>query len=259
MPTWNPEQYLLFAEDYTRPSRDLAARIRAEGVSTIIDLGCGPGTSTTVLRELWPDAAITGLDSSLDMLDEARRAYPMHKWVHGDITEWATAAAEPYDLVFSGAALQWIGGHATLYPNIFARVAAGGTLAIQVPRNWGEPFYRILCDLESSSAWRHRLPSDGVRPRCDHDASFYYDILAPVASHIDIWETRYIRVVPSVESILERLKGTTLRPFRDLLPNESDFQQFVEDYASALRSEYKPHSDGKVLLSSRRLFLLAKR
>ena len=104
MPTWNPEEYLRFEEDRTRPSRDLAARVCAERVNTIMDLGCGPGNSTAVLAERWPDAAITGLDSSMEMLDHARSTYPQHTWVQGDISEWADTA-ESYDLVFSNTAL----------------------------------------------------------------------------------------------------------------------------------------------------------
>jgi trans-aconitate 2-methyltransferase len=259
MPTWSPEQYLLFAEDRTRPSRELAARVRTERVNTIIDLGCGPGNSTAVLAELWPDATITGLDSSVEMLDEARRMYPQQRWVHGDISEWSTATAEPYDLVFSNAALHWIAGHATLYPRLFARVAAGGTLAIQVPYNWDEPFHRILCDLESSSAWRQRLPSTGVRAKSGHDAGFYYDVLAPAATSTNLWETRYVIVLPDVESIVEWNKGTALRPFLDALPNEADRKNFIDDFTGALRSEYLPRADGKVLFPFRRLFLVARR
>jgi trans-aconitate 2-methyltransferase len=259
MPTWNPDQYLLFAEDRTRPSRELAARVRTECVSSIIDLGCDPGNSTAVLAELWPDAEITGFDSSVEMLDQARRMHPKHKWVHGDISEWATAAAEPYDLIFSNADLHWVDDHATLYPRLFTRVAAGGALAIQVPYNWAEPFHRILCDLESSTAWRQRLSSAGVRARFGHDPEFYYEILAPATRSINLWETRYFIVMPGVESIVEWLKGAAPRPFLDALPNEADRTSFVDDFTAALRSEYRPSSDGKVLFPFRRLFLIAGR
>jgi trans-aconitate 2-methyltransferase len=133
MPTWNPDQYLLFEEDRTLPVYDLAARIPMQRASRIIDLGCGPGTSTAVLAESWPDASITGLDNSLEMLDYARSKYPRHNWVRGDISEWAATPGEQYDLVFSNAALQWIDGHAKLYAALFARVDPGGIFAVQVP------------------------------------------------------------------------------------------------------------------------------
>ena len=39
MPRWNPEQYLRFSEERTRPSRDLAAGFLAAGHNP--DAGCG--------------------------------------------------------------------------------------------------------------------------------------------------------------------------------------------------------------------------
>lgn len=64
MPTWDANQYLKFADERTRPCRELVERIAVDSPKKIIDLGCGPGNSTTVLRERWPEAQISGLDSS---------------------------------------------------------------------------------------------------------------------------------------------------------------------------------------------------
>ena len=36
----------------------------------------GPGNSTAVLRERYPHAEILGVDSSPDMIEAARKAYP---------------------------------------------------------------------------------------------------------------------------------------------------------------------------------------
>jgi trans-aconitate 2-methyltransferase len=259
MPTWNPELYLLFEEDRTVPVRDLAARVPIEHMNTIIDLGCGPGNSTAVLAERWPDASILGLDNSAEMLEHARGRYPRQRWVHGGISEWAASANEQYDLVFSNAALQWIGDHASLYPALFAHVAPGGKFAVQVPHNWDEPFHRILCDLECSSAWRPRLPSTGIRRKAGHDAGFYYDLLAPAARSTRIWETTYNVVMPGADSIVEWLKGTALRPFFDALADETDRKSFVDDFTCALRQAYRPRPDGNVLFPFRRLFLMASR
>src|SRR5262245_23075629 len=105
--TWNPDQYLKFDAERTQPCRDLVSRIALRSVRRAIDLGCGPGNSTAVLRERWPEATITGLDSSPEMIEKARKTTPESRWIIGDIAHWAQDSRELYDLVFSNAALQW--------------------------------------------------------------------------------------------------------------------------------------------------------
>src|SRR5579884_1308767 len=133
MPTWNAHQYLKFAEERIRPCRDLVARIDLETPRRIVDLGCGPGNSAVVLAERWPDAEIAGVDSSNEMINVARKEQPKGKWVAADIWDWAKSEGEKFDLVFSNAALQWVGDHAALFPALMSRVAAGGALAVQIP------------------------------------------------------------------------------------------------------------------------------
>ena len=149
MPTWNANQYLKFVEERTRPCRDLLAGIALPRVRRVIDLGCGPGNSTSVLAERWPQADITGLDSAVSMIDVARREQPQHRWMVGDISEWAANETERFDIVFSNAALHWLPDHATLsgYYNLDNGTGAirgiylqGNAAAAPIFSSWMEPF-----------------------------------------------------------------------------------------------------------------------
>src|SRR5262245_43720529 len=109
MSPWNPDEYLRFGDERTRPAVDLASRVAVEHPSTIIDLGCGPGNSTQVLRRRWPSARVVGLDNSREMIDAARAEHPNGEWVLSSIEAWCPD--DPFDVVFSNGALQWVPVH----------------------------------------------------------------------------------------------------------------------------------------------------
>jgi trans-aconitate 2-methyltransferase len=259
MPSWNADQYLKFAAERTQPSRDLLARIGIDRPSRVIDLGCGPGNSTSLLVGRWAGADVSGLDNSAAMIDQANRDYPDQRWMVGDIAEWAAKSGEPFDVVFSNAALQWVPNHAELYPALFRRVAPGGALAIQVPINLDAPAHVAMRELASTPAWACLLPPDGVREWHVHDAGFYYGLLAPAAARLDLWETEYIHVMDGPAGIVEWYKGTGLRPFLDALPTDADRANFLADYTDRIADAYPTQPDGRVLFPFRRFFLVAYR
>ena len=49
--TWDPDRYLTYADERGRPFVELVARVGAEAPATVVDLGCGPGNLTTLLRD----------------------------------------------------------------------------------------------------------------------------------------------------------------------------------------------------------------
>src|SRR4029077_18119705 len=101
---WDAGHYLRFADARTLPAVDLLSRIGLSAPRRVVDLGCGPGNSTAPLKARWTGAAVTGIDSSADLLDTARRDHPGIDFAAGDIATWT--AAEPCDVVFANASLQ---------------------------------------------------------------------------------------------------------------------------------------------------------
>ena len=260
MHTWNPNQYLKFESERTRPCQDLANRVLVEHPRRIIDLGCGPGNSTAVVIRRWPEAEITGLDSSSDMIAAARQALPQVKWITEGIEKWAasTEKSDRYDVVFSNAAFQWIADHARTFPQIFNHVAPGGALAAQMPASQSDPVHRFMREMARSAAWQASFPN-GVKEWRTESAAYYYDVLSPLAAQLDIWETNYLQVMPSLESIVEFFKGTALRPYLGLLHTETERARFLAEYLENLRPLYPPRSDGSVLFPFNRIFVVAYR
>ncbi|HMY18241.1 MAG TPA: trans-aconitate 2-methyltransferase [Polyangium sp.] len=254
MATWNPQQYLRFAKERTRPCRDLVARLFHDAPRRIIDLGCGPGNSTAVLVQRWPNADIAGIDSSDAMIAEARNGMPGRTFSVENITSWSPESQ--FDIVFSNATLQWVEGHEQLLPRLMGFVAPGGIFAAQMPCNMDAPTHRIMRELASSSEFETYLGT-GVRTWHVHEPAFYYDILAPLTDDVDIWQTEYLHVLPNAEAIVEWYKGTGLRPYLDKLPDDVMRGRFLDRYLDAITAAYPAQRNGNVLLPFQRLFIVA--
>lgn len=256
-PNWQPEQYLRFGEERTRPAIDLAGRVECAVVKRIMDLGCGPGNSTAVLAGRWPDAETVGVDSSRSMLEKARATSESVRWVEHDAARDMTFLGK-FDLVFSNAALQWIPDVGELVPRLFGMLNPGGALAVQVPYNQTLPAFAALRELASGPEWREYF-SDPSIVRLHHSHRFYYDLLATLSARIDMWQTEYIHIMASHHSIAEWYRGTGLRPFLQALSSDALRERFVAAFERALEKVYPLAGDGKVLFPFPRIFFIAYR
>ena len=253
MTTWAPDQYLKFADQRTRPARELLARVALDAPDHAVDLGCGPGNSTELLRARWPSARVTGVDSSAAMLREARAAVPGVDWIEADIATWRPAA--PVPLLYGNAVLQWLPDHAALLPSLVQHLQPGGVLAIQMPVNFDEPSHRLM--RETDGPWRERMRPVRAIPRVAGPVQ-YYDWLAPHVSTLDVWQTTYAHVMADADAIVEWVKGTGLRPYLDAL-DEADRPAFLAAYRDGIDQAYPPRADGRRLFLFPRLFIVAVR
>ncbi len=257
MADWNPNLYKQFEDERTRPARDLLARTTIDRPREIVDLGCGPGNSTELLVERYPDARVIGIDSSAAMLVSARARLPGVTFIDAAIESWS--AERPLDLLFANAVLQWLPDHATLLPRLFAMLAPGGVLALQMPDNFAEPSHRLMREVAAEGPWSHRFELAGAaRAPNVLPAEAYYDLLAPVASATDVWRTVYRHPMASPTSIVDWLSSTGLRPFIDRLPEE-ERPAYLARYEAAIGEAYPARADGLRLLAFPRLFIMARR
>ncbi|MDE2005998.1 MAG: methyltransferase domain-containing protein [Rhodospirillales bacterium] len=253
---WDPAQYLRFADARLRPALDLLAQVPLAAPARVADLGCGPGTVTRLLRQRYPAAEVTGIDSSAAMLAKARETAPGCRFLACGFAEWRPEA--PPDLIFSNAALHWTGGHEVLLPRLFDLLAPGGVLAVQMPAMHDAPLRRLQQEVAASGPWAARLADVADTARAILDPGAYWDILRPRAAGLDIWETIYLHPLAGPDPVVAWAEGSSLRPFlAALAPEQRD--GFRAAYAEALRPHYPPRPDGTTLLPFRRLFLIASR
>lgn len=267
---WNAANYLRFADERTRPARDLLAAIPPLPTSSsprIIDLGCGPANSTALLAERYGTgtgtggARLTGVDSSPNMLEKARKVLPSATFVEGDLRTYEPDAADadadadgPVDLFFTNAALHWL-PDAELLPAIKRWVGhlktKGGVFAMQVPDNVREPSHMLMAETarELGVAEVGRAPFPEPRVLVEE--------LLPLCERVDVWHTVYNhRLEKGAEGVLDWFRESGLRPYLEGLKEGEERKRFEGVYLEKLREAYPPLRDGSVLLRFPRLFLV---
>ena len=253
--TWNPEQYLKFAEPRLRPAVDLLTRIDAVNPARVFDLGCGAGNVTHLLKARWPDSQITGVDDSAEMLERASKSVAEVNWVQQSLADWQPEHA--VDVIYSNAALHWLPDHRKLFARLVRQLAPGGVLAVQMPRNFGAASHRMIAETVLAGPWRAKL-EPLLRPAPVASPDIYYDLLSGLVRNLDIWEAEYLQVLEGVDPVKEWTKGTWLKQFLDAL-TAPEAAAFEADYAARVRIAYPVRDDGKTLFPFRRLFIVAMR
>jgi len=251
--TWDPTHYLQFADVRSRPFLDLVARIQGEPRS-IVDLGCGPGHLTAVLRARWPDATIHGVDSSAEMIDRANadNGDPRASYELADVSTWAPDGE--VDAVVSNALFQWVPDQLAVIERLAACVAPGGTFALQVPHNYTAPSHTLLHEISSRGPYASHtedLHEDRATP-----PEAYLDLFSRLGWDVDVWETTYLHVLHGEDAVFSWISSTGARPILESLPDGLR-EEFVDAYKAALREAYPRRPLGTVMPFSR-VFAVAR-
>ena len=265
MTTWDPRTYLRYSDIRFRAGIDLIARIprptdrKTTPYATIYDLGCGTGHLTRILADTFPDAAVTGVDSSPEMLAEALREFPSATfpnitWQPADIRDWHPSRTP--DLIYTNAALQWVPGHETLLPALMNTLREGGVFAMQVPRHFESPSHLELKDMVLQSPQRAKL--EPLLLATIPSPETYWRWLSPHATNLDVWEAIYLQVLDGPDPVVNFMKGTALRPFLSAL-SDKESADFLAQFAARMAKAYPAQKSGQTLFPFRRLFLVAQR
>ena len=249
---WDPDRYLVYADERARPFVDLLARVDATAPATVVDLGCGPGTLTALLAHRWPGADVLGVDSSPEMVERAQGVDGIRVET-GDVRSWRPAA--PVDVLVANATYQWVPGHLELLPALVEHVADGGWFAFQVPGNHGEPSHVLLHELAADP--RFAPYTEGVARPLAHDPEVYAGVLRDLGLAVDAWEATYLHLLTGEDPVFTWISGTGARPTLQALPDDLR-ATFVPEYQALLREAYPPGPHGTTL-PFRRVFVVAHR
>jgi trans-aconitate 2-methyltransferase len=253
--TWDPGQYLRYADARARPFFDLIARVRNETPRHVVDAGCGPGNLTAVLAQRWPEAEVFGFDSSPEMIERAReRSGPRLRFALEDASTWTPTV--PVDVLLSNALLHWIDGHDALAALWLGYLSPGGTLAFQVPGNFDSPSHRSILEQLAEPRWLEALPPATAIRAGSFAPEHYLEVLTDAGADVDAWETTYIHVLEGDDPVLEWIRGTALRPILDVLDDTDLRAEFLTELAARLRAAY-PRGPHGTVFPFRRVFVVA--
>ena len=251
---WDAALYNKLGKERLQPSVDLAGRLAGRDFGRILDVGCGTGLSTLALKAQWPNAEITGVDLSAEMLEKATQTIESVTWLQRDCAKPLDDLGT-YDLVFSNAFLQWLSDQEGFLKNARNVLGKKGVLAIQLPD---------FKSMKASDCIHKIAATYGGAFRCienelfsNKDIEDYYDILKRYYISVEVWRTSYYHVMANHEAILEFIKGTALRPYIKRL-DDGEAGVFLQKILSELKDCYPIQEDGNVLFEFKRMFFLAE-
>lgn len=256
---WNPELYGRFAGLRLRPALDLLARVSDLPEGPVIDMGCGSGAVGGALATRFPDRELIGLDQSPAMLEEAEETGHYTRLIQSDAASF-TPDVTPA-LVFANALCHWLPDHPALFARWAGWLPSGGSLAVQMPRQYDAPSHALLRQIAEDmfpdyfdfSEWEPPVAPPGA----------YARLFAPDRYHCTVWETRYYQsLAPGADGshpVRRFTQSTAMRPFLDKLDGD-EVTRFIATYDARLQDAYGTATlDTPVLFPFQRLFFTVRR
>jgi trans-aconitate 2-methyltransferase len=228
---WSPDQYERFKAERQQPFHDLVALLEKRPHMRVVDLGCGTGELTRELHTILGARETVGIDNSETMLLKAGSfGGEMLHFEKNSIEAFVTD--EPYDLIFSNAALHWIPDHERLLVRLTNFLATDGQLAIQMPANDSHPSHAIAARLAVQF---------GAEPRPDFvlPPERYAELLHRLGykrQHVRLQV--YGHVLPSTSDVVEWVRGALLTHYEAAMPPDR-FDSFLSAYREQLLAELR--------------------
>ncbi|WP_246234942.1 class I SAM-dependent methyltransferase [Bacillus aquiflavi] len=125
---WNAQLYDDKHEFVTKYGERLIHLLNAQAGETILDIGCGTGDLANQIAA--SGAHIIGIDTSEEMIQQAKAKYPNLLFHGKNVTKLEEVAK--YDAIFSNAALHWVKEAKTAVGKMFQVLKPGGRLIVEL-------------------------------------------------------------------------------------------------------------------------------
>ncbi len=212
---WSPEQYERFKDERAQPFWDLVALIEHRPRMRIADLGCGTGELTRAMHDHLKAEETIGIDSSETMLLKSEPfGTELLRFEKGTIESFV--ADRPFDLMFSNAALHWIGDHISLFRRLTSFLQRDGQIAVQMPANDDHPSHAIAAEVARERGLELR-PENVLAP--ERYARLLYE-LGYKRQHVRLQV--YGHALASSADVVDWVRGALLTYYEERDPRFAD-------------------------------------
>ncbi len=232
--SWNPELYHKFQKERFAPFQDLMDLIVVRPGLSALDLGCGTGELTEMVKSMLTQSKVLGIDSSKEMLGNA--SSKKRPGLNFELLPIEKANGK-WDLIFSNAAIQWVDNHKELIPQLVSLLKPGGQIAIQLPANHKHPTQTIIAELAREEPYSSALGGWGRNWSVLSIGEYAELLYESGARDINVFEKIYPHILENIEAVIDWLSGTAMLPYFERLPKELH-EDFLNSYQKRLRDLY---------------------
>ena len=232
---WDPRQYEKFKGERAQPFFDLLDLVQSRNPARVVDLGCGTGELTKILHEKVGAGSTLGIDSSAEMLAKSPQGVAGLRFERREIEAFFEENGEPFDLIFSNAALHWVEDHDTLLDRLARRLAPHGEIAIQMPANFDHVSHALAEEVARMPRFSAALGGFVRKPPVL--APERYAELCDRAGFVE--QTLRLQVyahhLESRDGLVEWVKGTLLTAYAAHMTADA-YAEFLAEYTRILQA-----------------------
>jgi trans-aconitate 2-methyltransferase len=259
--SWDAEEYARNSAAQLGWARELIAKLGLAGHESVLDIGCGDGKVSAELARQVPGGEVIGVDSSQDMIQKARTAFPHDE--NGNLSFQLMDARElafesRFNIAFSNATLHWVKDHRAVLHGVARSLKPRGRLLFQMGGlGNGEDIFAIAETMIASDAWREHF----------HDFQLPWSFYGPHEYRPWCAEAglilRRAELLPKdmIQQGTAGLAGwirTTWMPYTSRLP-ETLREAFIHEAAYRFASSYPADRQGRLAVKMVRLEIEAER
>ncbi len=137
---------------------ELVSKINLQGDERLLDIGCGDGKVTARIAESLSRGSVTGIDSSPEMIDYAKKSFPETEYPNISFQVMDAADLKfsgEFDYVFSNATLHWVKDQHAVMKGVAKSLKTGGKLFIQMgAKGNASAMFEVMNELIRRDKWK---------------------------------------------------------------------------------------------------------